>query len=99
MNKPSKRRSILLVEDNADSAEALTLLLESLGHEAIAVGDGRSAIDAVRSRNFELALVDIGLPGMDGYEVARSIRKLPSSERSGLAILNSAISGNSRQKG
>jgi CheY-like chemotaxis protein len=62
VTQPAKPLRILLVEDNADAAEALMLLLELLGHQTTIVGDGPSAIDAVRSGNFELALVDIGLP-------------------------------------
>jgi PAS domain S-box-containing protein len=65
---------VLLVEDHADSARSLSLLLELLGHEVEVVTDGREALEAVESIRPEVVLLDIGLPGMDGYEVARRLR-------------------------
>lgn len=77
---PSDRGSahrILIIEDNADAASMLMLLLESWGHEVYVAHDGPEAL--VRAQTFkpELVLLDIGLPGMDGYAVARRIRELP----------------------
>ena len=69
-----------MVEDNQDAAEALTMLLELFGHEATVVSDGLKAIEAVRNAAFDIALVDIGLPGIDGYEVARRIRNDPEQK-------------------
>jgi signal transduction histidine kinase len=71
---PTGRRSILLVEDNDDARESLRRLLELDGHHVTAIGDGASALDCMRAGPPEVALIDIGLPGMDGYEVARRIR-------------------------
>lgn len=68
---PSAR--ILLVEDNEDSAESLRMLLEVLGHGVRVVHDGPAALEALRRSVPDVMLVDIGLPGMDGYEVARRI--------------------------
>jgi CheY-like chemotaxis protein len=65
---------VLVVEDHADSARSLSLLLELLGHEVEVVADGREAIGAVERFRPALVLLDIGLPGMDGYEVARRLR-------------------------
>jgi PAS domain S-box-containing protein len=78
---------VVIVEDNYDAAEALTMLLELFGHQATIVADGLAAIDAVRNGAFDIALVDIGLPGIDGYEVARRIRKLPNAKTMTLVAL------------
>jgi two-component system CheB/CheR fusion protein len=68
---------VLLVEDNPDAAESLTMLLELLGHRVRATHDGVAALDAARANVPDVMLVDIGLPGMDGYEVARRVRRDP----------------------
>jgi len=83
---PDKLR-VVIVEDNYDAAEALTMLLELFGHQATIVSDGLAAIDAVRDGAFDFALVDIGLPGIDGYEVARRIRMLPNAKTMTLVAL------------
>lgn len=72
-----RRARVLVVEDNVDAAESLGMLIELLGHEVRVVHNGPAALDAIRREPPEMALVDIGLPGMDGYEVARSIRACP----------------------
>jgi len=69
---------VLLVEDNPDAAESVTILLELLGHHVRAVYDGVAALDAARASTPDVMLVDIGLPGMDGYEVARRVRRDPA---------------------
>ena len=73
--------SILLVEDNHDAAESLTMLLELLGHRIRVVHDGVAAMEAARSNVPDVMLVDIGLLGMDGYEVARRVRLDPNLRR------------------
>jgi signal transduction histidine kinase/ActR/RegA family two-component response regulator len=70
---------VLIVEDNRDAAEALTMLLELFGYQPTVVPDGPKAIEAVRNGSFDIGLVDIGLPGIDGYEVARRIRSIPNN--------------------
>ena len=67
-------RSILIVEDNADAREAMRMLLELDGHQVMAAAEGAEALELARSKDPDVALVDIGLPGIDGYEVARRIR-------------------------
>ena len=67
-------RSILIVEDNADARDALSVLLELEGHVVAAAGEGHEALELVRATDPDIALVDIGLPGIDGYEVARRVR-------------------------
>jgi CheY-like chemotaxis protein len=72
--RPRGGRHILIVEDNPDGREALRLLLTLLGHKVEVAGDGiEGALKAVALRP-EVMLVDIGLPGLDGLEVARRAR-------------------------
>ncbi len=72
---------VLIVEDNRDGAEALALLLASLGHETAVAHDAEAALGVADAFNPDLALVDIGLPGMSGYEFARRIRAQPRYAR------------------
>jgi CheY-like chemotaxis protein len=67
-------RSILIVEDNADARDALRVLLELEGHAVEAAEEGQEAIEIARAKDIDIALVDIGLPGIDGFEVARRVR-------------------------
>jgi CheY-like chemotaxis protein len=67
-------RSILIVEDNADAREAMRMLLELDGYVVMAAAEGVEALELARAKDPDIALVDIGLPGIDGYEVARRIR-------------------------
>jgi signal transduction histidine kinase/DNA-binding response OmpR family regulator len=67
-------RRLLLVEDNADAAEALRLVLELEGHTVDVAHTGLRGVELAITQRPEAALVDVGLPGMDGYEVAQRIR-------------------------
>jgi signal transduction histidine kinase/DNA-binding response OmpR family regulator len=65
---------IFLVDDNVDGASSLAMLLRELGHEVRVAHNGAAALEAVADFEPEVVLLDIGLPGMDGYEVARRMR-------------------------
>ncbi|HET9753450.1 MAG TPA: response regulator, partial [Myxococcales bacterium] len=67
-------KRLLLVEDNPDIGETLRDLLQLLGHRVELVGDGLRAVQVALATQPDAALVDIGLPGIDGYEVARRLR-------------------------
>lgn len=67
---------ILIVDDNAAAAAGLERLLTHRGHEVRTVHDGREAIAAAAATTPDVVLLDIGLPGMDGYEVARALRRV-----------------------
>jgi two-component system, sensor histidine kinase len=69
-----RRRHILLVEDNADARQALQDLLETWGHRVEVAADGLRGLELAVQRTPEVALVDIGLPGLDGYRVAEELR-------------------------
>lgn len=68
-------RRIVVVEDNNDVRDLLRLKLRRLGHEVDAVGDGLAGVRVIVDRRPDLALVDIGLPGIDGYELATQVRQ------------------------
>ena len=68
------KRRILVVDDNVDAADALAELLRDYGHDVRAVHDGSSAIEQAALHRPDIVLLDIGMPGFDGYEVARRMR-------------------------
>src|SRR5262249_34073123 len=72
---PVPRRRILVVDDNQDAADSLALLLRLAGQDARAAYDGPSALAQAREFEPEVVFLDIGMPGMDGYEVARRLRR------------------------
>ena len=67
-------KRVLVVEDNDDAREMLRNLLDTFGHEVHEASDGAAGVEEARRLRPDTALIDIGLPGMDGYEVARRIR-------------------------
>ncbi|MDB5350247.1 MAG: multi-sensor hybrid histidine kinase [Planctomycetota bacterium] len=72
--RPGKGSRVLVVDDNEDTARGLVKLLKILGHEVETAFDGPSAIELAQSQRPEFVLLDIGLPGMDGYQVAERLR-------------------------
>jgi signal transduction histidine kinase/CheY-like chemotaxis protein len=74
---PEHSRSILIVEDNDDARESLRLLLESFGHRVIEARDGHLALALALHHRPEVVLIDLGLPGLDGYALARMLRESP----------------------
>jgi PAS domain S-box-containing protein len=68
-------RRVLVVDDNADAAESLAMLLRGDGHEVCVTHDGPAALEVAGAFRPEVVLLDIGLPRMDGYEVARRLRR------------------------
>jgi CheY-like chemotaxis protein/two-component sensor histidine kinase len=74
---PRERRRVLVVDDNVDAARTLEALLRELGHDVEVAHDGRAALAAARERRPEVVLLDLSMPGMDGIEVARALRRQP----------------------
>ena len=71
---PPERRRVLVIEDNVDAAESLQALLELDGHAVTVATDGQSGVERALALRPDVVLCDIGLPGMDGYSVARALR-------------------------
>lgn len=77
----SDRISILIVDDNTSGAQTLSMLLDLDGYEVSVANCGAEAIQKFHQTNPSVILLDIGLPDMSGYDVARQIRALPGSDR------------------
>ena len=71
----AQRGSVLVVDDEPTIAEVVARYLQRAGYDARIAGDGPTALEVARSHRPEVVLLDIGLPGMDGYEVARQLRQ------------------------
>lgn len=78
---------VLVVDDNLDAAESTAVFLQVAGHEVMAVHDGAQALGCVQSFSPDVIVLDIGLPEMDGYEVARRLRRLPETARAFLVAV------------
>jgi signal transduction histidine kinase len=92
--EPPYRRRVLLIEDNADTAETLRELLEMAGYPVEVAHSGPEGIASAQQLPPERVICDIGLPGMDGYQVARALRQAPST--AGLSLI--ALSGYAQEE-
>jgi len=77
---PTAPRRILVVDDNVDAAESLAVLLRLEGHEVRTAPNGPAALAAAQAEPPEMVVLDLGMPGMDGFEVARRLRALPGTK-------------------
>lgn len=77
LQEPRPGRRVLIADDNKDAAESLAMLLQMGGHEVCVAHDGRAALDLAQSFRPEVALLDIGMPKLSGYEVATHLRGEP----------------------
>jgi CheY-like chemotaxis protein len=89
---------ILIVEDNVDAAETLQMLLALSGYDARTAYDGAAALQVAREFRPEVVLCDIGLPGKDGYQVARELRALPETRAALLVALTGYGQDEDRQR-
>lgn len=83
------RRRVLIADDNQDAADSLAMLLRMEGHDVAVAGDGKQAVAMADSFRPEVALLDIGMPQLSGYEVAQRIRQGPFGQE----IILIAITG------
>ncbi|MEO6602472.1 MAG: response regulator [Polyangiaceae bacterium] len=78
--QPGLSRRVLVVDDNVDAAELLGAFIERAGHQPSVVSCARDALAIANVLRPEIALIDIGLPDMNGYDLVRSLRALPGLE-------------------
>lgn len=83
----AERARVLVADDNPDALETLALLLSSEGHDPHTAPDGERALDLARTLRPDVAVIDIGMPGMNGFDVARAIRAEPIGEQMVLIAL------------
>jgi CheY-like chemotaxis protein/two-component sensor histidine kinase len=72
------KHTVLIVDDNADALEMFSLLLQAHGYDTVSANDAESAVAAAHAHRPDVIVMDIGLPGMNGYEVAAALRKEPA---------------------
>ena len=85
----SRGMRILIADDNVDAASTLAILLELLGNKVKQVNDGAAAVEAAASFRPQVALIDIGMPKLNGYQVCRQIRQ----QEGGMAMVIIAVTG------
>ena len=90
---PTRSQRILVIEDNLDFGNGLKRLLEQRGHEVVLAHDGPSGLSAAESHRPDVEVLDIDLPGLDGYEVASRLRRLDGFD--GVRVI--AVTGFSRE--
>jgi signal transduction histidine kinase len=94
----SRPKRVLVVEDNIDGARLLARLVQSRGHETRVANDGPTALDLARTERPEVVLLDIGLPGIDGYQVAEQLRSMEGMERTLILALTGYGQETDRQR-
>ena len=87
ISSPPQKRRVLLVDDNQDARETLAELLRLWGFELATAADGPSAIQAASEFRPDAIVLDIGMPGMDGHELARRLRAVPDLQHTVLIAL------------
>ncbi|RLM53086.1 response regulator [Halobellus sp. Atlit-31R] len=74
---PAPRLRVLVADDNVDAATMLAAVLDARGHQVTLAHDGRAALALAQAGSFDLLILDVGMPGLSGYELARAVRRLP----------------------
>ena len=85
----ARPRRVLLIEDSADARDMLRMMLELAGHVVYAAADGKQGLALLHAMRPDAAIIDLGLPGIDGYQVAKRIRQ----DTHGREMLLLALSG------
>jgi CheY-like chemotaxis protein len=87
---PARIRNVLVVDDNIDAADSLAELLRAWGYEVTVAHDGPAALAAMQDTLPDIALLDIGMPAMDGYELAAHLRFQPGCEELPIVAITGA---------
>lgn len=87
MQLKGKPRRVLLIEDNRDARETFRMMLELAGHEVMEAEEGRRGLELLKTELPDIAVIDVGLPGLDGYQIASTFRKEPTGDRVVLVAL------------
>ena len=88
MENAKADRLVLVADDNIDAGDTLALLLESLGVRVVVVRDGMAAVEAASRELPTIAILDLGMPKIDGWEACRQIRALPGGSKARLIALS-----------
>jgi CheY-like chemotaxis protein len=80
MEAPGKSLRIVVIDDNVDANESLNAVLQVMGHEVSAAFDGTAGFELIRDTHPKLVVCDIGLPGMDGYQIIARVRETMKDE-------------------
>ena len=94
----TERQRILVVDDNRDSADSLVTAFAVLGHDAVAAYGGKEALRRLEEMTPDLLVLDLSMPEMDGYTLARAIRALPAFTRVAMVALSGFGSETDRAK-
>lgn len=97
-NENCRLCKVLVVDDNVDAADSLALLLRLTGNEVRTAYDGPNALQAAEEHRPDVIFLDIGLPGMDGYEVGRRLRQQPGFEQTPLVAVTGYGSADDRRR-
>jgi two-component system, cell cycle response regulator DivK len=92
------KRTILIIEDNEQNQYLATFLLESRGYAVVAAADGLRGIELAAKQKFDLILLDIQLPIMDGYQVAKALRNSPATRSTPIVAVTSYAMMGDREK-
>jgi len=80
-------RRVLVIEDNRDARETFRMMLELAGHQVLEAEEGRKGLELLKTELPDIAVIDVGLPGMDGYQIASAFRREPASKQVMLVAL------------
>jgi CheY-like chemotaxis protein len=95
---PVPKRNVLVVDDNADAAKTLAALLTRLGHKVEIAYDGLLAIAVARRMRPDVIFLDIALPGLDGFEVAKEIRSDSSFDKTLIVAITGLATDEDRRR-
>ncbi|MGH8291376.1 MAG: ATP-binding protein [Steroidobacteraceae bacterium] len=91
-------RRVLLIEDNRDARETFRMMLELAGHDVMEAEEGHRGLELLKTELPDIAVIDVGLPGLDGYQIASSFRKEPMSNRVLLVALTGYGTPDARER-